>query len=148
MKSADIRGLWKKKKIQKKILWQILQLLILPLSVCQVSQKRQCYWSRPTNCFFLLTLVFWNLCQWSWYFELPRNSLQLVFYGHDKLVFCLAVAHTSIFNPQHQAFLLESQCMKPFFSFLLQSFYLKQIFLQLSVWFFLHQLSFFIHLLI
>ena len=44
--------------------------------------------------------------------------------------FCLAVAHTSVFDPPRQTFLLENQHMKPF------------------VWFFLCQLSFFIHLLI
>ena len=34
---------------------KILQLLILPVSVRQVSQKkRQCYRSRSTNCFFPL----------------------------------------------------------------------------------------------
>ena len=35
--------------------------------------------------------------------------------GHDKLIFCLADAHASIFNPPHQMLLLENQCMKPFF---------------------------------
>ena len=42
------------------------------------------------------------------------NEIILVL-GHDKLIFCLTVAHTSIFNPPHQTFFLENQCMKPFF---------------------------------
>ena len=37
------------------------------------------------------------------------------FQGHDKLIFCLAVAHASIFDPPRQAFLLENQRLKPFF---------------------------------
>ena len=35
--------------------------------------------------------------------------------GHDKLIFCLAVAHASTSNPERQTFLLENQRMKTFF---------------------------------
>ena len=64
------------------------------------------------------------------------------------MIFCLAVAHVSIFDPPCQTFFIRKSAHEVFFSFLLQSSYLKQIFLYLSVWFFLYQLSFFIHLLI
>ena len=44
-KSYDIRELWKKKKYPEEnivsIHWQILQLLILPISVGQVNQKKR-----------------------------------------------------------------------------------------------------------
>ena len=49
--SSDIRELWKKKKYSEEnivsIHWQILQLLILAVSVHQVSLKRRFYQSRP-----------------------------------------------------------------------------------------------------
>ena len=148
LKSSDIRGLWNKKNLEENtvsIHWQILQLLILPVSVRQVSQKkRQCYRSRQSVFFSLYYIVQFNIgflkfVLVKWKFPWIVSFKAMISW------FCLPVAHASIFDPLRQTFWLENQHMKPFFSFLLQSSYLKEIFLPLSFWFFLYQLSSFIY---
>ena len=51
------------------------------------------------------------------------------FYGHDKMILCLVIAHVSIFNPWCQAFLWSLEAF--FVSFVS---FCKQTFSQLSVW--------------
>ena len=113
VKSSDIRGLWKKKYSEEKIVsihWQILQLLILPVSV---RQKRQCYRSRQTNCFFSLYYIAQLNTVFLKFVLVKRKfawiAKKLTSIGSFKAMiswFCLAVAHTSIFDPPCQTFLL------------------------------------------